>query len=236
MHIPQFQRPSFIPTMLWKTAVIVFSVVLLGCFNGGEEVGLSGTIIEDRREATNFRLTDHLGNSASLNQYNDGRVVVLSFLYTYCPDVCPIVAHHIKSVHESLGDDAGDVSIVIVSVDPERDTVERAREYSEAWGMTGSWAYLVGSEDELEPVWDAYYVSPAALEEFRATDVPEEWKVDRVRGVDALSRDIASRYTVSHQAPVYLIDRQGRMRVLHSLPITPTDVVSDIRALLREDG
>ncbi len=222
--------------MLWMTAVIVFSVLLSGCFDGGQEVAFSGTVIEDQREAANFRLTDHLGKDASLDEYNDGRVVVLTFLYTYCPDVCPIVAHHVKSVHESLGDDAGDVSIVIVSVDPERDTVERAAEYSEAWGMSGNWAYLVGSEDELEPVWDAYYVSPAALGEFRAANVPEEWKVDRVRGVDALSRDIASRYTVTHQAPVYLIDKQGRMRVLHSLPITPADVVADIRALLLEDG
>ena len=222
--------------MLWKTAVIVFSVFLSGCFNGGDEVAFSGTIIEDQRPAAGFRLTDQFGNSTSLAQHNNGRVVVLTFLYTYCPDVCPIVAHHIKSVYESLGDDAGDVSVVIVSVDPERDTVERAAEYSEAWGMSRSWAYLVGSEDELEPVWDAYYVSPAALGEFRVTDVPEEWKVDRARGVDALSRDIASRYTVTHQAPVYLIDKQGRMRVLHSLPITPVDVVADIRALLREDG
>lgn len=222
--------------MLWMTAVIVFSVLLSGCFSGGEEDAFSGTVIDDQREAPNFRLTDHLGNAASLDQYNDGRVVVLTFLYTYCPDVCPIVAHHIKGMYQSLGDDAGEVSIVIVSVDPERDTVERAAEYSEAWGMSRNWAYLVGSADELEPVWDAYYVSPVALGEFRAVDVPEEWKVDRVRGVDALSRDIASRYTVSHQAPVYLIDRQGRIRVLHSLPITPADVVADIRALLREDG
>ena len=222
--------------MFWKAAVIVFSVLLAGCFSDGEEVGSTRTIIEDQREAADFRLTDHRGNSTSLDQYNNGKVVVLTFLYTYCPDVCPIVAHHVKSVYESLGDDAGDVSIVIVSVDPERDTVERAAEYLEAWGMSRSWAYLVGSEDELDPVWDAYYVSPAALGEFRAVDIPEEWKVDRVRGADALSRDIASRYTVSHQAPVYLIDKQGRIRVLYSLPITPADMVADIRALLREDG
>ena len=125
---------------------------------------------------------------------------------------------------------------MVVSVDPERDTVERAREYSEAWGMVENWAYLVGSEDELSPVWAAYYVVAAVDEEARVADVPEEWRVERVRGVDALRRDIASRYTVTHQAPVYLIDKQGRVRVLHTLPIDPADVVADIRALLREDG
>ena len=208
----------------------------MGCSSGGGDVSFSGTVIEDRREAQDFRLTDHFGKSVSLGLYNEGKVVVLTFLYTYCPDICPIVAHHIKSVYDSLGDDAGDVAIVVVSVDPERDTVERAREYSEAWGMAENWGYLVGSEDELSPVWEAYYVVAAVDEEARVADVPEEWKVDRVRGVDALSRDIASRYTVAHHAPVYLIDRQGRVRVLHTLPFDPADVVADIRALLGEDG
>ena len=195
-----------------------------------------GTVIEDRREAEDFRLTDQFGRSVSLGQLNEDRVVVLTFLYTYCPDICPIVAYHLKGISERLGDDAGDVSIVVVSVDPERDTVERALEYSEAWGMAENWRYLVGSEEELNPVWEAYYVVAAVDEEARGSDVPEEWKVDRVRGVDALSRDIASRYTVTHQAPVYLIDKEGRVRVLHTLPIEPADVVEDVRALLAEHG
>ena len=63
-----------------------------------------------------------------------------------------------------------------------------AREYSEAWGMTENWAYLVGTEDELGPVWESYYVVAAVDEQARVADVPEEWKVDRVRGVDALRR------------------------------------------------
>ena len=221
---------------MWQAAVVVVSVLLTGCSSGGGDVSFSGTVIEDRREAPNFRLTDHFGNSVSLDQYNQGRVVVLTFLYTYCPDICPIVTHHVKSIHERLGDDAEEVAIVVVSVDPERDTVERAREYSEAWGMAENWAYLVGSEEELSPVWESYYVVAAVDEEARVADVQEEWKVDRVRGVDALRRDIASRFTVTHHAPVYLIDKQGRVRVLHTLPIDPADVVADIRALLREDG
>lgn len=222
--------------MMWQAAVVIVSVFLMGCSTGGEDVSFSGTVIEDRREASSFRLTDHFGNAASLDQYSEGKVVVLTFLYTYCPDICPIVAHHVKGVYQRLGDDAVDVSIVVVSVDPERDTVERAREYSDAWGMAENWAYLVGSEDELSPVWESYYVVAAVDEEARVGEVPEERKVDRVRGVDALRRDIASRYTVTHHAPVYLIDRQGRVRVLHTLPIDPADVVTDIRALLGEDG
>ena len=236
MHKPQIQRPPFFLVTVWQTAVVLFSVLLAGCSTGGGDAEFSGTVIEDRREAQDFRLTDQFGKSVSLGQLNEDRVVVLTFLYTYCPDICPIVAHHVKAMSERLGDDAGEVSIVVVSVDPERDTVERALEYSEAWGMAENWSYLVGSEEKLSPVWEAYYVVAAVDEEGRVANVPEEWKVDRVRGVDALSRDIASRYTVAHQAPVYRIDRQGRVRVLHTLPIEPADVVGDVRALLGEEG
>ena len=153
--------------MVWTAAVVLFFVLLAGCSTGGGDAEFAGTVIEDRREAQDFRLTDQFGRSVSLGQLNEDRVVVLTFLYTYCPDICPIVAHHVKGVHERLGDDAGEVSIVVVSVDPERDTVERALEYSEAWGMAGSWGYLVGSEEELSPVWEAYYVVAAVDEEGR---------------------------------------------------------------------
>ena len=229
-------RTGLVILATWQAAVVIFSLILLGCSTGGGDAEFSGTVIEDRREAQDFRLTDQFGRPVSLGQLNEDRVVVLTFLYTYCPDICPIVAHHVKAMSERLGDDAAEVSIVVVSVDPERDTVERALEYSEAWGMAENWRYLVGSEEDLSPVWEAYYVVAAVDEEGRVADVPEEWKVDRVRGVDALSRDIASRYTVTHQAPVYLIDRQGRVRVLHTLPIEAEEVVGDVRALLGEDG
>ncbi|MXY42545.1 MAG: SCO family protein [Dehalococcoidia bacterium] len=233
---PQIERPPFFLVTVWQAAVVIFSLILAGCSTGGGDAEFSGTVIEDRREAQDFRLTDQFGRPVSLGQLNEDRVVVLTFLYTYCPDICPIVAHHVKAMSERLGDDAAEVSIVVVSVDSQRDTVERALEYSEAWGMAENWEYLVGGEEDLSPVWEAYYVVAAVDEEGRVADVPEEWKVDRVRGVDALSRDIASRYTVTHQAPVYLIDRQGRVRVLHTLPIDPEEVVGDVRALLGEDG
>lgn len=199
-------------------------------------MSFSGTVLEERRQAPVFHLTDQFDNLASLEQHNEGRVVVLTFLYTYCPDICPVVAHHIKSVHELLGESVEEVSIVIVSVDPDRDTVKRAREYSEDWGMVENWAFLVGSVDELSPVWESYHVSAAVDETARGGEVPEAWRGGEVHGVDALRRDIATRYTVTHQAPVYLIDKQARIRILHTLPIDPEEVVADIRALLEENA
>ena len=145
------------------------------------------------------------------------------------------MAHHLKRAHELLGADADSTSFVIVSVDPQRDTIERAREYVQAWGMATEWSYLVGTEDELAQVWGDYYVSPSLDETAGASDVPEEWKVGPPpAGVEALRRDVVSRYTVSHQAPVYVIDKRGRLRALHSLPIDPADIASDVVTLLSE--
>lgn len=194
--------------------------------------GFRGTVLTSNAPAPGFELTDHLGKSADLFQYNDGKVVLLTFLYTYCPDICPIVTFKMKSIYTLLGTDAKNVSIVAISVDPERDTVERAYEYSVDWGMADKWSYLVGAESQLEPVWASYFVNSVIGESYRPYTVSNLGEVPDVKGVDALSRDIALRYTVNHQAPLYLIDRDGVMRVLHTLPIDAEDVVSDLQTLL----
>ncbi len=217
---------------LWPTLAIL-STLLIGCSSSDSDESFSGTVLQAQNPAAGFDLTDHFGNPASLPQYNDGKVVVLTFLYTYCPDICPIVTHHIRNTHELLGDDAEKVSIVAVSVDPQRDTVGRAREYSKDWEMTQKWAYLVGTEEELDPIWASYFVSSVIDDPPTTGEIPATKEIADLSGVDALRRDIATRYTVSHQAPVYLIDLQGRLRVLHTLPIDPAELVSDIRLLLK---
>ena len=90
--------------------------------------------------------TTSSGSEVSLSERR-GDVVVLTFLYTYCPDICPVVAGHLADLRDELSGEPGlmdRVSILVVSVDPERDTVDRAREYSDWYGMLDGWSYLVG--------------------------------------------------------------------------------------------
>ena len=115
------------------------------------------------RAAPDFSLHDQHGRPVSLDTY-DGDVTVVTFLYTYCPDVCPAVTSHLRDVQGSLGEDASRVDFVAISVDPERDTVERAREYLDAWSLDQRWAFLVGTEDELSGVWSSYFVDPTQIE------------------------------------------------------------------------
>ncbi len=189
---------------------------------------LKGTVLGGD-EAPPFALRNHLDQAASLDGYA-GDVVLVTFMYTYCPDLCPAVTGHLRTTHELLLDDATRVDFVAISVDPERDTLERAREYSEQWRMLDKWDFLVGEPDELSPIWANYFLDPQQFDWTR-TEVPTTAGQSQA-SADALRRQIATQYEVGHSAPVYLLDKQRRMRVLFTPPLDPRDIAHDIRALL----
>ena len=213
-------------------AIAALAVVACGTSDTAQEPSAEflGTTLNPPQRAADFTFTDQFGDEVSLSEHR-GSVVILTFLYTYCPDVCPIVASHLTDVHELLSsrsDGGDDVSIMAVSVDPERDTVERAHEYSRQYGMLDGWAYLVGSQEDLSETWADYYVAPAPL-------VADSLDADPLEGdgsIDSFVEQIAAAYTVNHQTPIYLIDRDGMIRTLFTLPFDPEDVVADVRTLL----
>lgn len=117
------------------------------------------TCFEEPMPARDFTLVDQYGREVSLSDLWD-RLVVLTFTYTWCPDVCPLV-HVVLNKTLSRPDVAelyadGKLVVVDVSVDPERDTVERVRRYAEANGYR--WMFLTGDRKSLEGVWAAYDV------------------------------------------------------------------------------
>ena len=212
--------------------LVTAAVLLIGAARscGGAEP-LSGTVFDPVREAPPFDLYDQDGRPVSLDTY-DGGVIVVTFLYTYCPDVCPAVTSRLQDAQRLLGKDAARVDFVAISVDPERDTADRAREYLDAWSLDRRWAFLVGSEQELSAVWRSYFVDPAQIAWARGEPTLTPRIAASDRGVDALLRDIAVRYEVTHSAPVYLLDAEKQMRVLFTPPLNPEDVAHDIRLLL----
>ena len=217
-------------TVNWHyTLGVVLLAAALSC--GGPEA-LSGTVFDPVRDAPPFSLHDQDGRPASLDSY-DGGVTVVTFLYTYCPDVCPAVTGRLRDAQRLLGEDAARVDFVAISVDPERDTAERAREYLDAWGLNERWVFLVGTEEELSGVWRGYFVDPARIEWDRGEPTVTPQIAGSERGVAALLRDIAVKYEVTHAAPVYLLDAEKRMHALHTPPLNPEDVAHDIRLLLR---
>ena len=155
-------------------------------------------------DAPDFTLTDGVSGRAVSLSSQRGQVVALTFLYTACPDVCPLTATRFNAAQAELGGDANRVTFVAVSVDPDRDTPKAVQDFSAAHGLASNWYYLVGGRAQLSPVWAAYGI-----------------------GVQAGST------TVTHNDAVYLIDSRGRERVLLHSEDLATDLTSDLRALLR---
>ena len=96
--------------------------------------GLQGTDLGGV-PAPAFRLTDQFGKPVSLAQFR-GKPVVLTFLYTHCPDVCPLIAEQLHSVMLDLGQEAQHVGVLAISVEPTRDTIAAALAFSQVHHMT----------------------------------------------------------------------------------------------------
>ncbi len=167
--------------------------------SGLQGTDLGGTVAPD------FHLKDQAGQQIALSQFR-GKPVVLTFLYAHCPDVCPLTAETLRAAQTQLGKDASRVMMMAVSVDPKGDTREAVQNFSTMHKLTANWHYLIGSQSELSPVWNAYsvYAQPS------------------------------STTTSMHTSAVYIIDKMGRERVLFSDGFTAAQLVNDLKVLLAE--
>jgi protein SCO1/2 len=164
--------------------------------------------LDPPRLAADIELTDQHGELFKLDDQR-GKVVMIGFLYTNCPEACPLVAANFVQVRNQISSDpnADDLVQVLISTDPENDTQDRRKVYTR--GIGGDWYFLGGETDEVSQVWDAYNV-------FR--DVQE-------RNVEVV---------VYHSYLTYLLDREGRIRYEHVGVWYPNDYTPDVQYLLSE--
>ncbi len=218
-------------------------VILSSCSGGAS---FRGTVLVPGDAAPPFRLHDQFGNSVALSDFS-GKVVVLTFLYTHCPDVCPITAEALRRAQTLLGDDAREAEFVAITVDPQRDSVERAHQYSQEMDMLDRWRFLVGSREQLDPIWKSYWLDPIRDlpthgEDSHNGSNDAEAATGKLNTLNALAESPSPSpveasvegYLVSHTAPVFLIDHQGDRRVLFTnLSLDPQPLVHDIRLLIK---
>ncbi len=158
--------------------------------------------------ANKFQLTDFDGKARTLQDFK-GKVVVMFFGYTQCPDVCPTTMTTMAEVKRQLGADGDKLQVLFVSVDPERDTPEVLKEY-------------MGSFD---PAFLALYAdSPEKLAAL-AMDFKIYFK--KAEGKTPTS------YTVDHSAQSYIYDPQGRLRLFARYGMPAEQVADDIKLLLK---
>ncbi len=182
--------------------IAIFAILAASC----APEALVGTDL-GTEQAPDFTLSD--GLSASTVHLSDLRpnVVALAFLYTRCPDVCPLTAEQFRQAQEKLGGDAATVQFVAVSVDPDHDTPDAIRSFSAAHRLDHNWHYLVGPAAALRSVWSAYGI--------RQEPDP-------------------SGLGVGHTDAIYLIDSKGRARVLLHTDAGADALAKDLRILAKE--
>jgi protein SCO1 len=152
-----------------------------------------------------LELVDHTGKARRLEDFR-GKAVVLFFGFTHCPDVCPTTLADISQATRQLGADAERVQVLMVSVDPERDTPDSLAKY-----MTAFDPRFLGLRGDL-----------AATKK-----VAGEFKIYFEK------RKQGDSYTVDHSAQSYVIDPQGRLRLLVRHDRIAQDLAADLRALLK---
>ncbi|MQG69345.1 MAG: SCO family protein [SAR202 cluster bacterium] len=161
--------------------VIAGVAIAISIFLGGCSNARVGSLASD------FELTDQRGQTVSLEDLS-GRPVVLTFVYTHCPDVCPLYLSRIRQALAGLEIPDKGISVIVVTVDPERDTVEHLERFAGSW--PANWHFLTGRSAKVARVWSDYGIH-----------------VER-DGVGALYA-AANGYGVVHTGKVVVLDRDS---------------------------
>jgi protein SCO1/2 len=171
-----------------------------------EAPALKAGIFSPPRQAPDFSLQGSDGSELRLSHYK-GKVVLLGFGFTSCPDVCPTTLATLAQTRRKLGAAATDVQVVYITVDPERDVPARMKQYLASFDPT-----FVGGTDTA----------------------PRLEAVRKEYGILAQKKAYGDNYTYAHSSYVYLIDRNGSLRALMPYGHAPDDYVHDLKILLQE--
>lgn len=192
---------------LTRIGSIILAIVLVGIIgffvlNALKPYAFHGAVLQSPQPAQDFTLTAHYGQPLTLSDYQ-GKVVLLYFGYTVCPDVCPTTLAELKKAREVLGPRADEVQVMMVTVDPERDTAEKMAEFLTHFDP--SFIGLIGTPDEVAQIatyYGVYY---------------QKQETDSVLG-----------YLVDHTATVMLVDQDGYLRLVFPYGTKGDEIAEDI--------
>ena len=210
--------------------LMLMTTTLAGCVSNEDEVLdlFHGDDLpsDDPEYAVNeFSLIKPDGNLTNLSDY-EGQVLIVSFIYSRCPDVCPIVSSNLRWLSQELADDyETNFSIISVTVDPWWDTQNVLGEYADQRNL--SWPHLTGDLESLEPIWESFHVG---LQTY--TNVSNETN-------EGDSNNTSGRhhpdYLVDHSTATIIIDKEHKQRVRwNDLDWEPTLFAEDVQQLMEE--
>jgi protein SCO1 len=183
---------------------LVLPLLFAAAASATGDAALVAGVFSPPRQAPDFSLSGSNGSELKLQSYR-GKVVVLAFGFTSCPDVCPITLATLAQARKKLGAEGDGMQVVYVTVDPERDDAARMRAYLAAFDPT-----FIGGTGSAE----------------RLGAVRKEY------GIIATRHALGASYVYAHSSFTYLIDREGRLRALMPYGHSADDYVHDLRILM----
>jgi protein SCO1/2 len=157
------------------------------------------------RAAPPLQLHNYLGQPVNLASYR-GKAVLVTFLYTNCPDICPLITSNLRVAQNLMGaKTASKAQIIAVSVDPKGDTPKAVARFLARHEMTGRMQYLVGSASELAKVWQAWGVGS--------------------------ERDASQPQFINHSGLIYGITGSGKRLSIYAASFKPAEIAHDVPLL-----
>lgn len=194
--------------LLKKFLIVVFiSVTIFGC---GKEI----PVIKDLSK-TNYKLITQDSTQFNFPQDLKGKTVLLSYIYTHCPDICPLTTHNISTIKNELDKDGlTDIEYVEISFDPERDTPSILKNYADVRGIKSSnWHFLTGDKKSI----------------FNLLD---ELNVHALPGDTSVTPKGDTLYYFIHTDRISLIDKQSRLRMNFSgSKANKNEIINSIKQL-----
>ena len=194
-------------------AAIILAALAVACSSSStpESYEFSGTVAMPIPSVKDFELTDHNGERFRLSE-NLNSASLIFFGYTLCPDICPTTLSSLVRVKRQLGERADEVNVIMVTVDPERDSAGVLRQRLAVFDP--EFIGLTGERSELQTVWKDFGV--IAKQESGGGS--------------------AAGYLVAHSTYTYLVDQEMRLRVTFPFGSAPEDVAADVVHILNNSG
>ena len=189
-----------------KFLLVLLACFLVACGHSQVPAKLYGADIGGADFVGDFDLLDHHGAKRQLTDYQ-GKVVVLFFGYTHCPDVCPTAMADMAKMMKLLGSDANQVQVLFVTLDPERDSQQVLAKYVPSFDER--FVGLYGNAQQTAEVAKIYKVF------FEKKDVAGK-----------------SGFTIDHSAGAFVFDKAGKVRIYFRNGQKPNEMASDLKQLL----
>lgn len=171
--------------------------------------------VKDSMDDDEYPLLDQKNNQITFPEEFSGNVMLVGYVYTHCPDICPVITYNMRDVQRQL-EDEDDFMLVSISFDPERDTPEILHQYAENYKINQeNWRFLTGEKSNVD-------------------DLLEKLGIATVKSPTRFDENNTPIYFIDHTDRVTLVDREGNIRMHYNgSELNSDEAIEDIRQLLR---